>query len=482
MPLNTPPMTHEMLLSPANALALLAAVSLGGSVGLVRQWDEHEKAVAGLRTFALWSMIGFVAAQLERTALAGAFLTGFVALTALLAAFSFRPETRDGFGLTTMSAALATYLCGVLLGLGLTRYAVVLAVLVAGIIGIRTLTAAWSAKLNETDVRAGLMFAFLTGVILPLVPDETLWGVFNPYHTWLMVLVISGVNLTGYIAIRLLGDRAGAAITGLFGGLASSTAVTISFARRSHEQPEHGTACAQAVLLASAVMVPRVMVMLAMIAPEFAIAMIPAALGIGAVSLAGPLWLHFRRENAVEEQVPEVSNPLGMMQALRFGAFYAFINFLLAHYSGRAGTTGLYSLGFVAGLNDMGAISLSAANRVVTGQLVISTAAAVVLVAMFSNTLVKLLLAVATGGGRFRSDVALLARRDPRGHPRRGGAGIVPAALGACAKPEDRDAGLDSPENPSPTGFARDPGRVLAILSRFQVLTPEGSNGSLCSF
>lgn len=408
------PVSPELLLTPKNGWALLAAASLGGLVGLVRQWNERDRpgaapgsrAVAGARTFALWSTFGFVAAQIERMGVDWMLLSGLATLAALLTASAFKSTGESAAGLTTMTSGLLTYIAGALLGAGLTRYAVWLAIILAGIIGVRRLTAEWSGRLNETDVRAGLQFAFLTGIILPLVPDEKLWGVFNPYDTWRMVMLVAGVNLAGYATMRFLGERAGTALTGLVGGIGSSTAVTLAFARRSRENPEMGATYAQGVLLACAVMVPRVLFILSAMNPELAAALLPggALVCLATAAVPAAMWMR-EREPAVGE-VPVVGNPLRLVQSAKFALLYALVVFLLDASRDFAGATGLYALSFISGLPDMDAITLSLSNRTSAGELAANTAALAVLVAIAANTLVKLALALALGSGRFRRIVA----------------------------------------------------------------------------
>lgn len=398
-------LTPETLLAPTNGWALLTSACVGGLVGLVRQWDEGDRAVAGVRTFAMWSAFGFVMTQLERAGMPWMTLSGLAVTTVLIAAFSLRKETEPSLGLTTMTAAVMTYMTGTLLGCGLARYAIGLAIITAGLIGVRRLTASWSGRLTETDVRAGLQFAFLTGVILPLVPNEKLWGVFNPYDTWRMVILVAGVNLAGYTAMRFLGERSGAALTGLVGGLASSTAVTLAFSRRSKEQPEYGESYAQAVLLACSVMVPRVVAVLFAIRPELATALLLPASVVFVATVATPVWLRFRERDRAECAVPPVANPLRLGQSVKFALLYALIVFLLDSSRDVAGALGFYAVSFVSGLTDMDAITLSLANR--AGEVATASAVIAIIIAMGANTVVKLGLALAMGAGRFRSLVAI---------------------------------------------------------------------------
>lgn len=401
------PLSPELMLAPKNGLALLSSACVGGLIGLVRQWNAREHPVAGVRTFALWSTFGFVATQLERAGFPWLFLAGLAAVCSLIAAYSFRNDKAGAFGLTTMTAGALTYLSGALLACGLTRYAIGLAIIVAVLIGMRNLTDAWSGRLTETDVRAGLQFAFLSGIILPLVPDEKLSGVFNPYDTWRMVILVAGVNLAGYAAMRFLGERAGAAASGIVGGLASSTAVTLAFSRRSKEQPAHGYAYAQAVLLACSIMVPRVLFIIFALNPALAAAVTPPALAVMAATLATPAWIWFRKQETAVGEVPPVKNPLNLGQSVKFALLYALIVFLLDSTRHLAGGTGLYALSFLSGLTDMDAIGLSLAGRTDDGDLAATTAATAIIIAMGANTLVKLGLGLLLGDGHFRKLMAI---------------------------------------------------------------------------
>jgi uncharacterized membrane protein (DUF4010 family) len=195
-----------------------------------------------------------------------------VAVPAHLIARAFRPGAAEPPGSTSFAGALLTVLCGVLVEGGETRIAVVVAALTMVLLGSKQPIHAWARALTAQDVRATLQFAAISGVILPLVPDRPLgpYGAFNPYTTWLMVVLISGLGFAGYAAIRLFGARAGILLTGLFGGLASSTASTLAFSRRSREEPGLDAHYALAVAAACTVMLPRVLAALAVINPAFA--------------------------------------------------------------------------------------------------------------------------------------------------------------------------------------------------------------------
>ncbi|HIV04015.1 MAG TPA: MgtC/SapB family protein [Candidatus Spyradosoma merdigallinarum] len=404
-----PPMTPEQLLTSETGWMLLATACLGGLVGLVRQW--RGTTTAGMRTFALWSVLGFISVQVEQLGIAHFTIATLTLLGISSAAFLIRGKKRiresdnssyeASFGLTTAAASLAMFSVGILMGLEQAKYAVMIAIVVAVTISSRSWTDKWSASLTGTDIRAGLQFACLTGILLPLVPDRMLWDAFNPYATWLMVVLITGVNFIGYIAIRWLGARAGAAITGLIGGLASSTAVTLSFSRRSVVEPEDGGAFAVAIMLAQLSMLVRLVVLMLVLCLALGQFMLVPWLVLFAAGLAGCGIVAARHGNKAEGKVPEIKNPLDLGSAIKFAALYAVVVFLIQE-TGTAAGTGFFAVSFFSGIPDTAAVLMSLSNQAADGQLAFPLASLGILVGVFANTVAKLCIALVVGRGAFR--------------------------------------------------------------------------------
>lgn len=408
------PTETEVLLSSHSGWMLLATACLGGLVGVVRQW--RGTTTAGMRTFAMWAVLGYVAIQLERLGIRHFVVAALVLLGIFSAAFLIRGKKRvsqdaqksydASFGLTTAAASLAMYSVGVLMGLDLAQYAVMLAIVIAVTLSLHGLTDKWSASITGTDIRAGLQFACLTGILLPLVPDRALWGIFNPYTTWLMVVLITGVNFVGYIAIRLLGSRAGAAITGLIGGLASSTAVTLSFSRRSVQEPDDAGSFAAAIMLAQLSMLARLLVLMFVLCAalgKFMILPWVVLLAVGLASCGLVAWKHGKKS---EGSVPAVKNPLDLVSALKFGVLYAAVVFLIEK-TGTAAGTGFFAVSFISGIPDTAAVVMSLSNQAEAELLAFAPAAVGVLLGVFANTLVKLAIALGIGRGDFRKYVSV---------------------------------------------------------------------------
>lgn len=409
-----PPMTLEDLPTAQSGWMLLATACLGGLVGLVRQW--RGTTTAGMRTFALWSVLGFISIQFERIGIRHFVVVTLCLLGISSAAFLIRGKKRvresdnssyeASFGLTTAAASLAMFSVGILMGLEQAQYAVMLAIVLAVTLSSRSWTDKWSASLTGTDIRAGLQFACLTGILLPLVPDRTLWGVINPYSTWLMVVLITGVNFIGYISIRWLGARAGAAITGLIGGLASSTAVTLSFSRRSVVEPEDGGSFAVAIMLAQLSMLVRLVALMLVLSAALGKFMLMPWCVLTAAGLAACGIVALRHGKKAEGSVPEIKNPLDLASAVKFGLLYAAVVFLIEK-TGTAAGTGFFAVSFLSGIPDTAAVVMSLSNQAEAAQLAFLPATLGVLVGVLSNTVVKLGIALTVGRGAFRKYVGL---------------------------------------------------------------------------
>jgi uncharacterized membrane protein (DUF4010 family) len=383
--------------------AILVSACLGALVGLIRQWGDQQGAepgeFAGVRTHTLWAVLGCLAAHLNET-FPYALAVVLVAVPAHLIARAFRPGAAEPPGSTSFAGALLTVLCGVLVEGGETRIAVVVAALTMVLLGSKQPIHAWARALTAQDVRATLQFAAISGVILPLVPDRPLgpYGAFNPYTTWLMVVLISGLGFAGYAAIRLFGARAGILLTGLFGGLASSTASTLAFSRRSREEPGLDAHYALAVAAACTV-----------INPAFARTLL---VPFGLMALPGVVYMAWVWRRAqpghVPGDTPALGNPLSLRTAVKFAALYALISLLVRVLREQGWTEGLLPLSFVSGLTDLDAIALSVARDPTVAGARPELATVAVVLAAVANTLLKGGLALGLGSPGLRRRVALV--------------------------------------------------------------------------
>ena len=399
--------------------ALLVSASLGALLGLERQWSGQREnpaadTHAGARTFALWAALGTLCAWFAEQHQAGFFLAGFAGVNVFLALFLYRRAAHDrDIGLTTGAVGLATYLLGGLVWHGQSKAAVVVTVTMVVLLASKEWLHGLSRKFSRADVYQALQFAAVTGIVLPLVPDHPYgpYGAFNPFKIWLMVVLVSGLGFAGYVAVRIFGEDRGIAMTGLLGGLASSTATTLAMSRQSRAWPETGRVCALAVVLACSVMLGRVALLVGVVSPPL---LMRAAPGLILTALPGLLfaawsWRHFLRPPGSPLSSPsEVRNPLSLRMALQFAILYALVVLLVRWAQTGFGGAGLYAASFFSGLTDLDAISLSLAQMQKSGSVTAEQAVRALLVAAGANSLLKAGMAVALGGPSMRRTVVLV--------------------------------------------------------------------------
>jgi len=264
-------------------------------------------------------------------------------------------------------------------------------------------------RVELTDVEATLQFAVISVIILPLLPNETFGpppiDVINPYKIWLMVVLIAGLNFLGYVLVKVLGGEHGFIVTGMLGGLVSSTAVTLSFSQRSRRDPAMSNPFVLAIVVAWTIMFIRVIVMVALVNWEMARGV---ALVLGWVAAAGLVvsLLLWRRSRSHETGVVTAgANPFELGEAIKFGLLFGVVTVAAKAAEAYLGAAGLYLAGAVAGLTDVDAISLSMANLARTSPQILTIAQRAIVIAVISNTLVKCAMAAFMGAPALRRTI-----------------------------------------------------------------------------
>jgi uncharacterized membrane protein (DUF4010 family) len=386
-------------LDPQRLAGFLVSLGIGLLMGLER--ERRPSGKAGLRTFALTALFGTLCAFIaERTGSPWLPAAGLAAIAAMIiAAHTVRPDPEDP-GTTTVVALLLCFVLGVLVGLGEEQLATMIAIGSTVLLYFKTELHGIAARLTRQDLISILQFAVLSLVVLPILPDQGYGpqGALNPYQAWLMVVLVSGVSLAGYAALRIAGNRHGAPVVGLFGGLVSSTATTLVFARHARDNRDLIPTAALVVLLANLVMLVRLMVIAAVLAPRLLSGVLwvfgpGLAAGIAAVAL---IW--HRLEQRSDLPVPEVSNPTELRTALTFGALYAVVLQTGAWLRELVGDTGMYAVALLSGLTDVDAVSLSALRLFDLGQLAGQATVTTMVLAAFANLVFKGGVVWVTGG------------------------------------------------------------------------------------
>jgi uncharacterized membrane protein (DUF4010 family) len=388
------------------ATALLIGALLG--IERERHKGEHdEQTIGGLRTFILFTLIGALGGWLS-LALASPWILAVAVLAALapvLAGYVISAHTDpDSLGLTTELAAITACLLGAMTTLGYRELAVGLGVTVAAVLAYKQPLHGLVRRLDREDVYAGLRLLIATFIILPLLPDRPIdpWGALNPRSLWMLVLLISSLSLVGYVATRLLGADRGIPLTGLTGGLVSSTAVTLAFSKQSRDPAYKGAAPALAsgILLAWAVMFIRVVVMVLVVNRELLGALTLPMASMAIVTLAFAWYLRSRGgAREIANGVP-LKNPFSLTAAARFAAFFALVLLVVKIAQAFAPDHGVYFVAALAGTTDVDAITLSMAQYARNGSVAI--AAQAIIVATLTNTVVKTGMVGALGSADLR--------------------------------------------------------------------------------
>ncbi|MFG0335933.1 MAG: MgtC/SapB family protein [Maioricimonas sp. JB049] len=386
-------MDHQIILQFAVSLGL------GLLVGFQREWSAPH--VAGIRTFAFVTMFGTVAAHLAAQ-VDGWFVTGglLVVGSMLVIGAFMQVDEGDEPGLTTHVAALLMYSAGAMI----VYFPLEMPVLVAGSVAVllhwKGPLHTFVGRMSPRDFRAVMQLVLLALVILPVLPDRAFdhYGVLNPYRIWLVVVLICGISLGGYIASKYLGDRAGTLIGGILGGVISSTATTVSYSRRTRQGMPAWHA-ASIIAIASTIGFGRVFVEVAVVTPGLLWPMAPPLATLMAVmAVMTVLLLAASRGERVAFEVKD--DPAELRTALVFGLLYAVILFAVAVAKDHFGSRGLFVVAGLSGLTDMDAITLSTARFVAEGQVDVDTGWRMILLGALSNILCKHMIVGLIGGWR----------------------------------------------------------------------------------
>ena len=389
---------------------LTVALAIGLVIGIERGWKQRAEAegdrAAGLRTHALAGLLGGIWGALAvQFGQAGIIALGLAFATFAAASTFFRYREmvhEDSYGATSVVAAMLAFALGAFAVVGDVTAAAAAGVATALLLALKSALHEWVKRLTWEELRAGLILGAMTVILLPLLPDREISSLFpvNPREVWLLTVLIAAFSFVGYVAIRYTGPHIGVLLSGLAGGLVSSTAVTLSMARLAHDHPERRRLFASSILLSSGVMMLRVIVLVGIInlplLPLIALPLILAALAQAAVAgyFAGWTW-----HESPPDKPLELKNPFDLVTVLQFGALLAVIMALAKLLSQWAGPPGAIGFAAISGLADVDAISLSLA-RLAPHGLNPSSASIAILVAVIANSVAKIGLAVTAGGVR----------------------------------------------------------------------------------
>lgn len=404
-------MTNLLNLEPWWRFAV--ALSIGALVGLEREFaqqKEGEPDFAGIRTFSLVALLGAVAASLtqEFESLSIALVAfGGLILLAVAGYIGDVIRTMEEEGITTEVSVMLAYLLGAMVVWDKAEIAISLAVVIALLLSLKGSLHEAIRRMHAEDLRVTLQFGLVAAVVLPLLPNRAIdpMGVINPFQVWLLVVFISGIGFAGYVLMKILGTEHGINLTGLLGGLVSSTATSLSFATRSKETPSLSGHFAQAIVITSSVMFPRVAIEVLVVYPSLLryVIMPLAAMLVTGIIVVLIMWRRHRlTDERSDEKAVNLANPLKLSTAIMFGLVFAVVLIVVEIAQGFFGTTGVYIASIITGLTDVDAITLSVSELASNGQLPSQVAGTAIVIATLTNTFAKAGIAYSVGSTQLR--------------------------------------------------------------------------------
>lgn len=380
------------------------ALAAGLLIGLERGWSSRSREegvrIAGLRTFGLVGLSGGLWGLLSGTIGITLLGFGFLGLSLLVVtAYLQRDRETEDVGITSAVALLLTFVLGAVAVTYNATLAAACAVIVTLLLGFKPILHAWINKLRREELYATLKLLLISVVLLPILPNRGYgpWQALNPYQIWWMVVLIAALSYVGYFAIRIAGARRGMLLTGIFGGLAASTAVTLILSRLGRDGSGIRDALAAGILAACATMFPRALLIASALNPELLVPLVAPMLAMALVTYLAALvfWRRSRRVDLPGDL--HLGNPFQMATALKFGALLTAILLLSRVAQGVAGDAGIYALAATSGIADVDAITLTL-SRMSPATISLDVAIQGIVIATLMNSLVKAGITLFIGG------------------------------------------------------------------------------------
>jgi uncharacterized membrane protein (DUF4010 family) len=391
---------------------LLVATGIGFLIGLEREHsalNNQEEAFAGTRTFVFVVLLGFLGAMMHYLFTPWIFLGILLAVVSFIAISYWMTSSKGDIGGTTEFSALLAFLLGGLTFLGYIELSLMITVIAMVLLSSKMKLQSIIGEITEEEMYALIRFVVLALLILPFLPDQGVgpFGVVNPQEIGWIIILTSGLGFLGYLLIKFLGHDRGILLTGIVGGLVSSTMVTWIFAKKSKDAPALSSHCATAILAASSIMIIRVLVWVFI----FNQALAPGLyLPVGLIFMAGigaTLYFYFSKNNQIDVDTSlPMGKPLNMQSALTFGVIYTLIILLVSYTNEYFGQRGMYISSIIAGLTDIDAITISV-SKLAGSSLSLNVAQNAIILATISNTVIKIGISLWAGSKELRKMIAI---------------------------------------------------------------------------
>ena len=386
---------------------LAAAIGIGLIIGLQREHtysDQSDHHPAGVRSFTLVGLAGVMTAMLSNLMTGVApFVTGFVVIGMLLMAshisFAIEHRPQDGRplvttdGITTSIAVLVVYLLGALCWYGRLLESCIVVVVMLWILSAKEQLHTFAQKLSKEDILATVKFAVISLLILPFLPNQA-YGppgleVLNPHTIWLFVVFISGIGFVGYVLIKIVGPGKGIWLTGLLGGIASSTALTLNLAGRSRDNEDYASDFTLGIVLSWAVMYVRLYLICVFLSVSLARPLALPLLLPAVPALGYAAYLKFKASRSHSQKGSDFSNPFRLLPAIKFGVVFTCVMFVANAARVYLGAGALLACSFLGGAAEMDAVAFSVIDMNLKAGLPVRELILALLLASIANTLTK---------------------------------------------------------------------------------------------
>src|SRR5690625_427578 len=374
-------------------LGVLISLAIGLIIGLEREYDQlkGEVGIAGLRTFPIATILGFVMGFLTLYQTEWFLIVGMACFILFLAIGQLRKMRNElGFGMTTNLALIITFVLGVMVSQELYRESVATAVLVVTLLSLKSTFRSIIQNITVKELFAFIKFAILALLILPFFPNKDYGAesLLNPFEIGSIVVIVSLLNFLGYFLVKFVGSRKGILLTSILGGIISSTAVAWNYAERSKEAPELSREYGAGIIIASAIMFPRLILLAAIFNPAIVLPLSIPMLILTLICLIPAIVFMQKDTEKAPTQIP-LGNPLNVWNALSFAFIYTLILYAVYYGNEFFGESGLYYSGIIAGLADTTAITISMAKFGLAEEF-LNLSTLVIIASTLSNTVVKL--------------------------------------------------------------------------------------------
>ena len=393
-------------------IRMLVTAGIGFVLGLEREFSQHSEnseVFAGLRTFTVVALFGFLAAYMGITFTYWIFIAGFLGVVTIVSISYWVSSNKGDIGSTTEFAVIFTFLLGGLVLVGNINLSLALTVIILVLLSLKLTFRSMIGQLTQNELYAFVRFVVVALLILPFLPDNYFgpYNVINPREVGWIIVLVSGIGFVGYILMKFLGTDRGILLTSILGGLVSSTLVTFTFSKKSKEIPQLSQKYAVGIFAAATIMVIRIFLLVFIFNKAMLVELIIPLLLILLTAFGVSLFFYKRQygKPALIDKI-DLGDPLNIKNAVFFGIFYVGILLLVSYANHTYGTKGIYVSSAISALTDIDAISISVSKLGGTTMNILLAQNAI-LIATLSNTVVKIGIALFFGSTQLKKYVLI---------------------------------------------------------------------------